>query len=339
MNKLALLLFSLIGLSSGAQNLVPNGGFESYRSCPDGLKQLELAEPWRQANAGSPEFFHECGFKAPVEPFSGLGMAGAIFFDNSRSGVEYLQLELLDSLQAGVDYCLSFHLLADERNAVMIDRIGMHLARKALKTPNWEPFIVFPQLYTKKVISDTEMWSKIAGEFRARGGERFLTIGNFVESWYVEEHVNSQGRQRFSYYYVDEVAVWPKKLACSNPPLSTIDDHNAEEIPNKHLVLFDQDQAFINEEEMKKLNGFLEKVKKNKPKQLKLIGHTDSDADILYNIELSKRRVEAVDNVLKRKLGVSTYLLWEGETKPVNRNDGDVEKALNRRVEIILIEE
>ena len=339
MNKLALLLLLLIGLGLGAQNLVPNGGFESYTACPDALKQLERAAPWCKANAGSPESFHDCGFKAAVEPFSGQGYAGAIFFDNSRSGVEYLQVELLDSLKEGVDYCLSFQLLADKQNAVMINRIGMHLAREALKTPNWEPFIVFPQLYTKKVISETEMWTEVAGEFRAKGGERFLTLGNFFESWYVEELGNPNGKQRFSYYYIDDVAVWPKQQSCSTAPLTEAAPTNSEKFPKKHLVLFDQDEASINEIEMEKLNVFLTKLEMRHPKQLKLIGHTDSDADMLYNIALSKRRVEAVNRVIKRKLGVSTYLIWEGEAKPLNQNAGETEKASNRRVEIILIEE
>lgn len=339
MTKLPLLILLLIGLSVGAQNLVPNGGFESYHTCPDGLKQLERAMHWRKANAGSPEFFHECGFKAAVEPFSGQGYAGAIFFDNSRSGVEYLQLELLDSLKRGVSYCMSFQLLADKRNAVMINRIGMHLARQALKTPNWEPFIVFPQLYTKEIISETEMWTEVAGEYRAKGGERFLTLGNFVESWYVKELVNPSGKQRFSYYYLDEVAIWPKQQSCSTKPRAILSPSNVEKLPKKHLVLFDRDEAVINDVEMEKLNAFLTKLKVRNPRQLKLIGHTDSDADILYNIDLSKRRVEAVDTVIKRKLGVSTYLIWEGETKPLNQNAGETEKASNRRVEIILIEE
>ncbi|MDB9964569.1 hypothetical protein OAD50_05815 [Vicingaceae bacterium] len=81
-----------------AQNLNPNPGFEEVHVCPTGLRQLELAKHWFGANAGTPELFHNCGLKASISPKSGDGMAGVIFLSEIGSSLEYLQVELIDTL-------------------------------------------------------------------------------------------------------------------------------------------------------------------------------------------------------------------------------------------------
>ena len=89
--------FLLISLCT-AQNLIPNPSFEEVHVCPTGLRLLELAKYWFGANAGSPVLFHNCGFKAPISPRSGDGMAGVIFLSEIGSSLEYLQVELIDTL-------------------------------------------------------------------------------------------------------------------------------------------------------------------------------------------------------------------------------------------------
>lgn len=69
-----------------------------------------------------------------------------------------------------------------------------------------------------------------------------------------------------------------------------------------------------------------------------LSGHTDSDASDEYNLDLSKRRVEAVSAYL-REQGVTQEIIqttYHGETQPVAVNTTADGKAQNRRVEIWL---
>jgi outer membrane protein OmpA-like peptidoglycan-associated protein len=71
---------------------------------------------------------------------------------------------------------------------------------------------------------------------------------------------------------------------------------------------------------------------------VKIIGHTDGDGDDAKNLDLSKRRAESVKNELVKNFGIdSSRLTTEGagETKPIAANDIPVNKARNRRVEII----
>ncbi len=67
-------------------------------------------------------------------------------------------------------------------------------------------------------------------------------------------------------------------------------------------------------------------------------GHTDDVGTDSYNLGLSQRRAEAVGNYL-RNAGVSANRLmirWYGETKPRVENTSDENRALNRRVQIII---
>ncbi|MEQ8910573.1 MAG: OmpA family protein [Vicingaceae bacterium] len=327
-----ILLFSSAAF---AQNLVPNPGFEDYYACPDGIKQLEKAKYWQSANAGSPEFYHGCGYTAEIDPYKGKGMGGAIFLDALRSGVEYLQTELLDTLQKGKNYCFSMQLLASAKNAKLIDRVGANFTKVPLRTPNWEPFILHPKVFSEKVVGQTNEWEELTAEFIAKGGERYLTIGNFFESWYLNEERNPEGTSKYCYYFVDEVKVWPKVGSCE----TEIDFAQREAPPEKmgptnHVVYFEKDKSILSLDEQYRLLRFLKGIAVFNPKQLRVQGHTDADASIEYNVELSKRRAETVNQFIKKHSELSTYVLWEGESKPLNANLNKAEKAKNRRVEI-----
>ena len=74
--------------------------------------------------------------------------------------------------------------------------------------------------------------------------------------------------------------------------------------------------------------------------RLKLLieGHTDSTGDAAHNLDLSKRRAEAVKAVLVGQFQVDAGRLSAaglGATKPVEPNDTPQGKAQNRRVELV----
>lgn len=69
-------------------------------------------------------------------------------------------------------------------------------------------------------------------------------------------------------------------------------------------------------------------------------GHTDFDGDDAYNLDLSTRRAEAAADYLIDK-GVSErrfITIGQGETQPIAPNDTDGNKALNRRIEVQLLD-
>ncbi|MGP6089047.1 OmpA family protein [Antarctobacter jejuensis] len=70
-----------------------------------------------------------------------------------------------------------------------------------------------------------------------------------------------------------------------------------------------------------------------------VIGHTDSDGDAAYNLNLSQRRAQAVANILYSE-GVNRSriaVIGRGEDQPIASNLTPEGKAQNRRVEIVIL--
>jgi outer membrane protein OmpA-like peptidoglycan-associated protein len=106
-------------------------------------------------------------------------------------------------------------------------------------------------------------------------------------------------------------------------------------------VFFDVDQATLTDKEQLKLDKFTKAFPKNESLTIVLIGYTDQDGSLDYNLILSKKRAETI----KRKLvdfykfdekNISIY--YYGETKSIHKGSYTEEmKQADRKVEIKLV--
>ena len=81
-------------------------------------------------------------------------------------------------------------------------------------------------------------------------------------------------------------------------------------------------------------------LKQNQTWRLKLSGHTDNKSTLKYNMNLSKKRVEAIKNYMVKN-GVDPnhiVLKWYGPTKPIATNATEEGRQKNRRVEFLIIQ-
>ncbi|HEX8315412.1 MAG TPA: OmpA family protein [Flavisolibacter sp.] len=103
-------------------------------------------------------------------------------------------------------------------------------------------------------------------------------------------------------------------------------------------ILFDVNAATIKPESngvLKELGGLLNE---HKDVKIKIIGHTDSDGTDAANLELSKKRSEAVKAALAKDYSIDESRIQtdgKGESTPVGDNKTKEGKAQNRRVEFI----
>jgi len=104
-------------------------------------------------------------------------------------------------------------------------------------------------------------------------------------------------------------------------------------------IYFDYDQAEIKSEFRPFLVSMVKVVTSHSDLRVKVTGHTDADGSDAYNIDLSKRRAEAIIAYFV-SLGLARdriQIEFKGEADPVGDNSTDEGKQLNRRVDFAFI--
>jgi OmpA-OmpF porin, OOP family len=103
-------------------------------------------------------------------------------------------------------------------------------------------------------------------------------------------------------------------------------------------ILFDVNSATIKPGSYGALKDIANVLKENADVKVKIIGHTDADGDDKANLELSKKRADAVKTMLNKEFGIESDRMetdGKGESQPVDKNTSSEGKANNRRVEFI----
>jgi outer membrane protein OmpA-like peptidoglycan-associated protein len=105
-------------------------------------------------------------------------------------------------------------------------------------------------------------------------------------------------------------------------------------------VYFDFNKATIKPESRPALDDAAKILKENPTIKVEIQGHTDSKGSDEYNLSLSDKRAWAVVNYLVQNYGIEMSRLTArgyGEARPIASNDTDDGRALNRRVEFVII--
>lgn len=229
-NILAHIIFLLASPLFGQQNLVPNPGFELFSECPTGYAQICKADPWFQpvkcfdngvCNCGSSDFFHSCTTNSTIDIPTNIvgfqnGNLGDGYIGGAQLGVfnldisrECFEVGLIDSLQNGKRYCVSWYSSLADIARFGCNRIGAHFSADTLFQGGWGEFIpVIPQIENLAINIDTLNWSLFHQSFIAQGGEKFMTVGNFRPGYMIDtsDVINQNGG--WAYYLFDDFAVY-----------------------------------------------------------------------------------------------------------------------------------
>jgi outer membrane protein OmpA-like peptidoglycan-associated protein len=105
-------------------------------------------------------------------------------------------------------------------------------------------------------------------------------------------------------------------------------------------IYFDFDRATIGPESRPALQGAAKILEDNPGISVEIQGHTDDRGSDAYNLRLSERRAQAVVNYLVENLGIKASRLTAkgyGESQPVADNATDDGRAINRRVDFVIL--
>lgn len=177
---------------SDAQNLVLNGDFEIYSSCPVALSMIDSATFWSNAtNNGTPDYFHYCGnplFAGVPQnaigyqsPYTGEGYAGLYLWQGGNNYREFMIGQLSSSLVTGTCYHFEMFISLANRVKHTASNIAVYFSDTiitgitGLQMQTFTPQIANPP----GNYPDTATWIPVSGNFTANGGENYLIIGNF----------------------------------------------------------------------------------------------------------------------------------------------------------------
>lgn len=103
-------------------------------------------------------------------------------------------------------------------------------------------------------------------------------------------------------------------------------------------ILFDVDKATIKPESKPTLEQISTLLKVNSDLKLVIVGHTDNQGKLAYNMDLSTRRAKSVKAALVSDYGIAKGRLsaWGvGYLSPVASNRNEAGRTKNRRVELV----
>jgi len=225
------LFISLQGLK--AQNLVPNYSFEDTLKCATGYNDFAGyvanwtgASPWsfnflcNGSGNGEEVPLNEVGYQYP---HSGNAYAGIYTFvapppparPNDSNMRDYMEVKLLDSLHSGAKYYVAFYVSLADSFKYACNDIGAYFSDSALVWTGLAKPYLTPQVANNhsNSLTDKINWVKVSGNFIAKGGEKYIVIGNFKkdkqsDSIFVNSpNSNTNHNWNGSFYYVDDVIV------------------------------------------------------------------------------------------------------------------------------------
>lgn len=182
----------------------------------------------------------------------------------------------------------------------------------------------FLQIYT----TDTER-SKQTTELTNVYGENF----EHVEGEYVVQRPNGSNSV--------ELVLYPETPDLEVPEdISLTTDKEETMMTVSDEMLFDFDKSELKSEAKDVLNSLLETLATLEAGTvIEIRGHTDSQGDPSYNLNLSKERASAVMSYILEN-GNTNHLEYQvegyGETKPIASNEDKEGRAQNRRVELVI---
>lgn len=360
------LLFPTLAPAQAMPNLVPNPSFEQYIAKPKEISQLGLAKPWQSVavSGNEPaELFVQgalarvgvpANFNGTEPAHSGDAYAGFIPFSKMEDGLyrEFFYILLNEPLVAGATYRAACFVSCAERAHWAVDGVQLLLTPRLPLLGQLGYTLYKPQVSAPDILREKNGWTEVGGAFRAQGGERILTIGNFRLSKDTrQDRLLAKRKDKeagdIAYYYLDDVSVVQVLNPDGSPArpalpaaAAPLPEPKVGEAVRLDQVYFESDESRLLPQSGPSLDQLAALLQRHPQWRVLIGGHTDDTNTPEHNLLLSRERADAVRDYLVGK-GITPNRLRTqgfGETQPVADNRSPAGREKNRRVEFTIEE-
>lgn len=373
MKKTGMLLMSLgLGLLLNAQdteNLVENPSFEQMEGKIKKNGSIAVAVGWMSPTLAAADLFSakvKEGFGTPANvlgmeaPMDGENYAGIRAFSyGDKEPRSYVSARLTVPLTKDALYCVTFYVSLAEASKYACNNISMNFSKKQYNIDENKTILADAHIRHKDnpVFNAYFGWDEVCGVYKAEGGEKFITIGNFSANGDTKNE-RLKGTKDFTgtsimsaYYFIDNISVRriddEDECKCKqdeNEVKTTIIYEVAPVNPEglkDNLVMeyttvyFGYGASDLTPSAIGHLENIVKVMTNNTTCKVKLVAHADSDevADEKV-IEIDAARAEAIKSYLMSKGidGARIQIENKADSMPSDSSGTEIGQAKNRRV-------
>ena len=373
--KLTTIFIVCIPIQLISQNLVRNPSFEKTKKCADSISLFKtVVKQWTTPTLGTADLFNPCNeIKAGVpKNFNGhqiskfgKNYAGCYFYAKGNYR-EYIQGSFKSSLKKGARYKVSLYVSLAEKSDIAMARIDFLLTKNIISSAIWTE--LSPKYLDNQVVeslsvnspkkekyhNDMQNWVLVSKVITAKGGENFITIGNFQKNSSTKKSILSKNeKNNISYYYLDTVSVELNHKPITNYTRTfQLVDEKENEITQMNEIELNRMYKFKNihfnfnsikltQAEKNEVDILYEYLYSNKNTKIIILGHTDYFGSPDYNKALSEKRAKSVaDYLIKTGLNKTRIKAFGyGNSLPLSTSKTDDARKKNRRVEFKITED
>lgn len=336
---------------------MPNGSFENYKKKSSSIKS---AIPWTQI--ASVDFYQKPLDNDTTLQKGALDGECYIGLRFQKRYKEFAQVKLTEPLKYKHLYYFEMHIrLAYWSNAVL-KSFGVLFSKTGYKNQkDVDKAFMIDTTNSQTGLHTNYQWLKISGYYKAYGGEKYLTIGNFSPE--IKKDLIRLNFLRYgfrvlgfleAYYFIDDVKLIPVKepeepieveivgsvyVEKTNRQSDSVKSVKENLKVGDKIILkninFESGKARLLPESYPELNKVVRYLQQHPNWVVQINGHSDNTGSKRRNMKLSEERAKAVFVYLIEK-GVSNKMYFKGfgDTMPIGDNNTMEGRTKNRRVEI-----
>lgn len=330
------------------QNLVFNPSFEIGATCDGQTERIDSVDGWT-AVAGNPSYINtNCPLSKESKSFvQGMRLPPAshgkvLSIQKFDLTTECQQGQLISPLEKGKEYIVHMRVRLPIQFCQMpINEVGVILSDQKLEQTterrSIDKIALALQNNTQSSISKQYEWEEVSALYTAKGGERYIAIGNFSNT--NVGLFDNRSKKECTYLFIDAVSI---EIFQEQTLVSYVPDMPLKK--NQRLllsdVLFEEGSAVLKKTSFTSLQALANTLLKNPNLKVEISSYTDNSLDALESIVFSEARAKAIVKYLEDQNVLNNQLvaIGRGSKNAIALNNSVNNRKKNERIEIKFIE-